>query len=37
MSNDLSGVWDGSYIQPSTGMVTFTQLWSKPAARSPEA
>jgi len=24
MSNDLSGVWDGSYIQPSTGMVTFT-------------
>lgn len=24
MSNDLSGVWDGSYIQPGTGMVTFT-------------
>ncbi|MBR0819670.1 hypothetical protein [Bradyrhizobium liaoningense] len=24
MSDDLSGVWDGSYIQPGTGMVTFT-------------
>ncbi|MCK1741705.1 hypothetical protein IVA80_12685 [Bradyrhizobium sp. 139] len=24
MSDDLSGVWNGSYIQPGTGMVTFT-------------
>jgi hypothetical protein len=24
MSEDLTGVWDGSYIQPGTGMVTFT-------------
>lgn len=24
MSDDLSGVWDGTYIQPDTGMVTFT-------------
>ena len=24
MSDDLSGVWDGTYIQPGTGMVTFT-------------
>ena len=24
MSEDLSGVWDGTYIQPGTGMVTFT-------------
>lgn len=23
MTNDLTGVWDGTYIQPSTGMVTF--------------
>jgi len=23
MTNDLTGVWDGSYIQPSFGMVTF--------------
>ena len=23
MTNDLTGVWDGSYIQPSVGMVTF--------------
>lgn len=23
MSDDLSGVWDGTYIQPGTGMVTF--------------
>jgi hypothetical protein len=24
VSDDLSGVWDGTYIQPGTGMVTFT-------------
>jgi hypothetical protein len=24
MSDDLTGVWDGTYIQPGTGMVTFT-------------
>lgn len=24
MTDDLSGVWDGTYIQPGTGMVTFT-------------
>ncbi|QPF93321.1 hypothetical protein [Bradyrhizobium commune] len=24
MSEDLSGVWDGTYIQPGAGMVTFT-------------
>ncbi|WP_035966847.1 hypothetical protein [Bradyrhizobium sp. YR681] len=24
MSEDLSGVWDGTYLQPGTGMVTFT-------------
>lgn len=24
MSDDLSGVWDGTYIQPGAGMVTFT-------------
>ncbi|MDA9404826.1 hypothetical protein [Bradyrhizobium sp. CCBAU 45389] len=24
MSTDLSGVWDGTYVQPGTGMVTFT-------------
>ena len=24
MSDDLSGVWNGTYIQPGTGMVTFT-------------
>lgn len=24
LSEDLSGVWDGTYIQPGTGMVTFT-------------
>ena len=23
MTNDLTGVWDGTYIQPSVGMVTF--------------
>lgn len=23
MPNDLTGVWDGTYIQPSIGMVTF--------------
>jgi hypothetical protein len=23
MTHDLTGVWDGSYIQPSVGMVTF--------------
>jgi hypothetical protein len=23
MTDDLTGVWDGTYIQPSTGMVTF--------------
>ena len=23
MTNDLTGVWDGTYIQPSLGMVTF--------------
>ena len=23
MANDLTGVWDGTYIQPSVGMVTF--------------
>jgi hypothetical protein len=24
MSDDLTGVWDGTYVQPGTGMVTFT-------------
>lgn len=24
MSDDLTGVWDGSYIQPGVGMITFT-------------
>ncbi|MCP3402420.1 hypothetical protein [Bradyrhizobium sp. CCGB20] len=24
MSDDLSGIWDGSYIQPGVGMITFT-------------
>jgi hypothetical protein len=24
MSIDLTGVWDGSYVQPGAGMVTFT-------------
>jgi hypothetical protein len=23
MTNDLTGIWDGTYIQPSVGMVTF--------------
>ena len=23
MTNDLTGVWDGTYIQPSVGMVTY--------------
>ena len=23
MTDDLTGVWDGTYIQPSVGMVTF--------------
>jgi hypothetical protein len=24
MTDDLTGVWDGSYVQPGAGMVTFT-------------
>ena len=36
MTDNLTGVWDGTFLQPQVGMVTFLATLMIPVARSAE-